>query len=231
MRLTKEAGDRQGDQASMGCPGKFFDAFAEKFDSLYDARRGWAMRWLDRHFRSDMLIRFDMTFESLGDLTGRRVLDVGCGSGPYIAEALRRGASHVTGIDPAPAMLSLARRRIAQTGMETRVRLVEGYFPQGCPDERFDFAIVMGVMDYVPNSLDFLRAVRETVAIRAAVSFPSVHWFRTPFRKIRYGLRRCPVYFYTRPQIEALMQETRLMHYSLKKIPGAGMDYFLCMSI
>jgi SAM-dependent methyltransferase len=37
-----------------------------------------------------------------------RVVDVGCGSGTAVREAARRGA-HVTGVDPAPVMLRLAR--------------------------------------------------------------------------------------------------------------------------
>ena len=37
-----------------------------------------------------------------------RVVDVGCGPGTAVREAARRGA-HVTGVDPAPVMLRLAR--------------------------------------------------------------------------------------------------------------------------
>jgi SAM-dependent methyltransferase len=40
---------------------------------------------------------------------GDRVVDLGCGPGAAAREAARRGAS-VTGVDPAPVMLSVARR-------------------------------------------------------------------------------------------------------------------------
>jgi ubiquinone/menaquinone biosynthesis C-methylase UbiE len=40
---------------------------------------------------------------------GDRVVDVGCGPGAAAREAARRGAT-VTGVDPAPVMLTLARR-------------------------------------------------------------------------------------------------------------------------
>jgi 2-polyprenyl-3-methyl-5-hydroxy-6-metoxy-1,4-benzoquinol methylase len=47
----------------------------------------------------------------LGDVTGKRVLDAGCGPGLYAEELVRRGAS-VVGFDESPEMVRLARRRL-----------------------------------------------------------------------------------------------------------------------
>ncbi|MGH7506560.1 MAG: hypothetical protein ACRELX_12945, partial [Longimicrobiales bacterium] len=69
---------------------RFFDGFATTFDTLYDGQRGPLMRWLDQRYRSDIEIRYRLTFERLGDLTGYTVLDIGCGSGPYLVAALRQ---------------------------------------------------------------------------------------------------------------------------------------------
>jgi len=44
-------------------------------------------------------------------VTGRRILDAGCGSGPLFAALRDRGAI-VTGIDTSTGMLELARRRL-----------------------------------------------------------------------------------------------------------------------
>jgi cyclopropane fatty-acyl-phospholipid synthase-like methyltransferase len=215
----------------MDSSGRFFDGFAETFDSFYDGKRSPAMQWVDQRFRRDMFVRFSLTFDFLGNLEGSRVLDIGCGSGPYVAEALKRGAAQVIGIDPAPSMLELARRRVAAIGMRERVQLLHGYFPQICPTEPADFAIVMGVMDYVEDAAAFLRGLRSVVSQKAALSFPSVHWFRSPLRQFRYRLRRCPVHFYTRDAIEALVRELGVRDYTLTKIPGAGLDYVLCLSL
>jgi 2-polyprenyl-3-methyl-5-hydroxy-6-metoxy-1,4-benzoquinol methylase len=215
----------------MNSPGRFFNDFAETFDTFYDGKRGPLMQWVDQQFRSDMFRRYQLTFDFLGDLSGKRVLDVGCGSGPYIVEALRREALQVTGIDPAPRMLGLADQRVRQIGMQDRVQLVEGYFPHMCPAGPFDVAIVMGLMDYVEDAAGFLRRLRSVVTQGAVISFPSTHWFRTPFRRVRYQLRRCPVYFYTLDRIESLAREVWGKEYTLTKIPGAGMDYVLCLSL
>ena len=207
----------------------FFNGFAETFDTIYDQKRNRLMRWVDCTFRSDMFIRYTLTFEALGKLEGSTVLDIGCGSGPYVIEAFKRGASRVTGIDPAPNMLALVRQRLDQHGVgENRCRLLEGMFPH-VRVEPHDFAIVMGVLDYVADPQAFLNALRPLVTRLAVVSFPSEHWFRTPLRTLRYRLRRCPLYFYDDARIRQLCTAAGFTDIRIQKIPGAGMDFHVCL--
>ena len=206
---------------------KFFDKFAEAFDTIYDGRRNFLMRSLDRHFRSDMFLRFALTFEGR-NLKEKTVLDIGCGSGPYVVEALSRGASWVTAVDPSPKMLALVRERLKRANLAERCSLVESFFP-GVDVEAHDYVIVMGVMDYVADAGVFLAALKPLVKLSAAVSFPSKHWFRTPFRRFRYRLRRCPVYFYDETNIKQLCSAAGFGTMEIRKIPGAGMDYHVCL--
>lgn len=209
--------------------GTFFDSFAETFDTFYDGKRSPVMQWIDRRYRHDMFARFALTFERLGDLQGKRGLDVGCGSGPYVAESLKRGANHVVALDPAPGMLDLTRRRIEKLGQLDKVTLAAGYFPEQAPAGPFDFAIIMGVLDYVADPVAFCRALRGILTGAAVVSFPSKHWFRTPIRKVRYRLRKCPVYFYDEPMIRSIGKQAGFSTTDIVKIPGAGMDYHVCL--
>ncbi|WP_433510948.1 methyltransferase domain-containing protein [Nonomuraea sp. CA-143628] len=50
------------------------------------------------------------SYELLGDLTGRTVVDVGCGGGRGVAELAERGARAV-GVDLDPEMIAMARKR------------------------------------------------------------------------------------------------------------------------
>ncbi len=211
-------------------PGTFFDSFAETFDTFYDGKRSPVMQWIDRRYRHDMFARYSLTFERLGDLAGKRGLDVGCGSGPYVAEALKRGASQVVALDPAPGMLELTRKRIEKLGQSDRITLVQGYFPQVLPSGPFDFAMIMGVLDYVPDPVAFFEALRGLVTGKVAVSFPSKHWLRTPIRKVRYRLRHCPLYFYDEPMIRSIGSAAGFGITDIIKIPGAGMDYHVCLA-
>lgn len=213
-----------------GTPGAFFDSFAETFDTFYDGKRSIVMQWIDRRWRHDMFARYALTFERLGDLTGKRGLDIGCGSGPYVAEAIKRGAEHVVALDPAPSMLELTRQRIEKLGQLDKINFVPGYFPDKTPPGPFDFVIIMGVLDYVANPVPFFRALRGVLTGRAAVSFPSKHWLRTPLRRVRYRLRNCPVYFYDDATIRSIGKQAGFDTIDVVKIPGAGMDYHVCLA-
>lgn len=47
-----------------------------------------------------------------GDVRGRRVLEIGCGTGLLAAELLTRAAARVWAVDPEPAMVEIALRRL-----------------------------------------------------------------------------------------------------------------------
>ncbi len=139
-------------------------------------------------------------------------------------EAASRGAVEVLGIDVAPAMLDLARKRAEDNDVVDRCSFLTGAFPHTKPDTAYDASIVMGVMDYIADPLGFLRALRESTAGTAVLSFPSRHWLRTPLRKVRYRIKRCPVWFYDGNQVDRLLRDSGFTSVQVDKIPGAGMD-------
>ena len=208
--------------------GDFFHNFASTFDTLYDNQRKPLMRWFDRRFRSDMFIRFARTFEILEPLTGKSVLDIGCGSGPYVLEAFRRGASQVTAVDPAANMLSLVKKRLEDTPYSHRCLIIQGAVPQVLV-EPHDYVIVMGVLDYIADASTFLQAIRRMTKEICVMSFPSRHWLRSTLRKTRYLLRNCPVYFYDQPLIREWCSKAGFAEIEIFKIPGAGMDYHVTL--
>ena len=205
--------------------GTYFDKAATTFDTFYDHKRSRFMQWIDRNFRSDMFERYRLTFEALEPLTDKTVIDIGCGSGSYVVEAARRGSKRVLGLDMAQSMIDLALQRAAADGVADKCEFLLGTFPQDTPREAFDYAIVMGVMDYISDPQAFLSTLAQRVRLRAVLSFPSKHWFRTPLRKVRYWLKRCPLYFYESSQIEELLKTAGFSNIKVEKIPGAGMDF------
>jgi 2-polyprenyl-3-methyl-5-hydroxy-6-metoxy-1,4-benzoquinol methylase len=75
----------------------------------------------------------DFIFGQLGDPAGKRVLEVGCGSGNLSTYLALRGANAV-GVDVSDGMLALARRRAEVNGVSANVELV------GMPVEDLDHA-------------------------------------------------------------------------------------------
>jgi SAM-dependent methyltransferase len=69
---------------------------AERYDELRAAD--------DYHELTDRLVR-------AGDLAGRRVLDVGCGTGTLAVDLAVRYGCRVWGIDPSPEMLAVAKQK------------------------------------------------------------------------------------------------------------------------
>jgi SAM-dependent methyltransferase len=87
---------------------------------------------------------------------GTRLLDVGCGSGHFCAEALTRGA-HVSGIDAAPAMIAIAGR--VAPGADFCVGPME-QLPW--PDDTFDVVTSFNSLQF---SDDPALALREWVRV------------------------------------------------------------------
>lgn len=77
----------------------------------------------------------------IGDVTGRSVLDVGCGDGKLAVELARRGA-HVTAVDVSPAMIEAARTRAAAAGVRLDLRLAA---TQALPFAASQFDIVTAI--------------------------------------------------------------------------------------
>jgi SAM-dependent methyltransferase len=93
----------------------------------------------------------------LGEVYGKRVLEVGCGGGQNAVALARWGAS-CTGLDPSAAQLAHARRLAREIGID--VEFVDGVAENlaAFPDESFDLVLSSYAFDYVA---DLRLAYRE----------------------------------------------------------------------
>lgn len=95
----------------------------------------------------------------VGDLAGRVVLDVGCGTGLIAAELAERHGSTVVGVDPSPEMLEVARGRSGARARFEPGRAEELAFA----DETFERAVMVSVVHHVdrPQAFAQVRRVLE----------------------------------------------------------------------
>jgi SAM-dependent methyltransferase len=73
------------------------------------------------------LYPLEVAYESLGDIRGKRVLDVGCGLGEHSLLFAKWGAQ-VTGVDISGASIAVARQRAASLGLTARASFLETPF-------------------------------------------------------------------------------------------------------
>ena len=90
------------------------------------------------------------------DLTGRRVLDAGCGTGALSIEAAERGA-HVVAIDLSPNLVSLARERLPARLADGRIDFCVGDMLDGGLGD-YDHVVAMDSLIHYPTA-DVVRVL------------------------------------------------------------------------
>lgn len=99
-------------------------------------------------WQRDLGRSLQVTFEWLGDLRDKRVLELGCGPGDYTVMMARRGAQ-VTAIDIAPAGLRITRQR-AQASQVAQAVQVNWMAAEtlAFPADTFDWVVGFGLLHH-----------------------------------------------------------------------------------
>jgi ubiquinone/menaquinone biosynthesis C-methylase UbiE len=160
---------------------------AQTYDSgRFDSLKGRLYRW-----REERAIEF-----ALGRLRRGTVLDAACGTG-RITALLQRNGFRATGCDISPAMMAVARRRLASLGYD--VPLVETSVE--ClpyPDQSFDAATCVGLLMHLDADVR-VRALRELARVSRGplvVQYGCVDLFQRVSARLTGvppGQVRCPV--------------------------------------
>ncbi|RDK02990.1 class I SAM-dependent methyltransferase [Paraburkholderia lacunae] len=151
--------------------------------ALYDEMASWP-------FRRDMEI--PNVLATLGDVSGRDILDFGCGNGMYSRWLKERGARRVTGYDVSDGMLNYARRREEKDGLGIT-------FTQNLSDldGQFDIVLAVYVLPYATTHeglhelcVSMARPLRRGGRLIALPIHPD--YARDPSYYEPYGLRLAP---------------------------------------
>lgn len=120
------------------------------------------------------------------DLSGRRLLDAGCGTGALALEAARRGAE-VVAIDVSPTLIGLARERTASLRLEGSLDFQVGdMLDEGLG--RFDHVVAMDSLIHY-RTPDIVRAL-SALARRTDASVLFTVAPRTPLLTVMHAAGR-----------------------------------------
>ena len=116
---------------------------------------------IDTEWRSDF--KWDRLAHAIDSLEGRRVLDVGCGSGYHCWRMKGAGAAEVIGIDPTPLFVLQFKAIQRYLNIDT-VHVLPLALEQLPPKlKAFDTTFSMGVLYHRRSPIDHLTDLRDTL--------------------------------------------------------------------
>ena len=225
---SHKVGDDCAISSSTRTVGQFFDVYAKNFDAIYGhtEHRGALGRWVDRAFRQVMVRRFEETLRQTEKQAIHSVLDIGCGPGRYTAAFALQG-KEVVGIDIAEEMLKIAQDNI--DAYNVTADLILGDYLSVRFDRVFDVACLMGFFDYIEDPVPVLKKLGTEVTGEFYASFPKSGGFLAWQRHIRYRLRRCPLWLYSKREVEdALIASGFANCYEIRDF---GRDWYVVVHI
>ena len=190
----------------------YFDALAPEYDRAFALTGQDPLSALvNRFFRGRTFARRMRLLESLFGrlgMTGRKVLDLGCGSGQVSLLAASMGAS-VEGIDIAPSMLAIARESARRAGLHDRVIFGEGDIAV-VPLNQADVVLLVGVIEYYRDLAPVVRRAAAAAQKYLVVAHTSRVWYRMLLRKVLFRVARANVYFHPIEQVVGTVQREGL---------------------
>lgn len=110
--------------------------------------------------------------ELVGDIRGKRILDLGCGDAAFGLAALSGGCYSYCGIDGSRNMVAAARQNLAGTAGEiVQVSLEEW----SGPEETFDLVVSRMALHYLPDLSVVLEQVYQTLVEQGRLVFSVEH--------------------------------------------------------
>jgi ubiquinone/menaquinone biosynthesis C-methylase UbiE len=97
------------------------------------------------------------------NIASLRILDVGCATGRLLSALASAGATCLSGVDLAPRMLDLARKKLAGQGVAAALHQADAEEALPWPAESFDVITLIGVLHHFYHPLAALREIHRTL--------------------------------------------------------------------
>lgn len=130
------------------------------------------------------LIEIPAMKKLIGDVSGKKLLDAGCGFGTYSIYCTKNGAD-VVGVDISKTMIDLAHKEAAEAGVEIDFRIADTTDLEGIPDDTFDVAVSSCTVSF--NISGFFREMARVLKPGGILCFSNVHPMFESSRPLREG--------------------------------------------
>ncbi|MFY9607871.1 MAG: class I SAM-dependent methyltransferase [Blastocatellia bacterium] len=131
----------------------------------------------------------------VGNVAGARVLDLGCGAGPYSIWFAEDGAQ-VSGLDLSETMLGLAAQKAAERGLRIDFRIADIREPLPFTDAEFDLVFTATALHYVEDLAGLFREIARVTKPSGHLVASVLHPMSTAYFPTQYAeSHREPQYF------------------------------------
>jgi 2-polyprenyl-6-hydroxyphenyl methylase/3-demethylubiquinone-9 3-methyltransferase len=107
-------------------------------------------------------------------LSGKNVIDIGCGGG-VLSESMARKGAKVTGIDLSKKALKVADLHSLESGVEVRYKLIAAEDMAAEEPGQFDVVTCMEMLEHVPDPAAIVRAAATLVKPGGHVFFSTLN--------------------------------------------------------
>lgn len=167
---TAPISDFAGPHVSIGEHSDLTDTQTKRLEQAIEALAPWRKgpfklfgREIDAEWKSNL--KWDRVAPALGELRGRKILDVGCGNGYYMFRAANGQPKCVLGLDPSiqfyysfemmQRFLRLEHLQYDRLGVE-HLHVF---------DQTFDIALCMGILYHHRSPIEILRDLKKTLRV------------------------------------------------------------------
>ncbi len=167
MTIAPKQTTAQADQFSNVDPNE-----VAKFEAM-------SMRWWDREGEFKPLhdlnpARLDYIKTRSNGLSGKKVLDVGCGGG-ILAESMAHEGADVTGIDMGDANLTIAKMHLYESGEKVTYEKITVEELASKQAGHYDIVTCMEMLEHVPDPASIIAACQKLLTPAGHIFFSTVN--------------------------------------------------------